>query len=162
MKRIINLSMICSLAVVLLLLSSASAPAEMKKPVEVKKGDKCQVCGMFVSGFPTWAAEIIFNDGTYAVFDGPKDMFRYFFNIGKYSPGKKQADINAIYVTEYYSAKFMDARKGVFFVLGSDVNGPMGIELVPVDTLEKAKEFMKDHRGKKILKFDEVNKEDLR
>lgn len=162
MKRTIPISSICALSVALLLLFSSASPAEEKKPVEVKKGDKCQVCGMFVSGYPTWVAEIIFNDGTYSVFDGPKDMFRYYFNIAKYNPGKKLSDINAIYVTEYYSAKFMDARKGIFFVQGSDVNGPMGAELVPVDSFDRAKEFMKDHHGKKILKFGEVKKEDLK
>ncbi|MGE5301596.1 MAG: nitrous oxide reductase accessory protein NosL [Acidobacteriota bacterium] len=162
MKRTIRLLSICTLSIALLPLICSASPAEEKKPVEVKKGDKCQVCGMFVSGYPTWVAEIIFNDGTYAVFDGPKDMFRYYFNVAKYNPGKKQSDINAIYVTEYYSAKFMDARKGIFFVQGSDVNGPMGAELVPVDSFDRAKGFMKDHRGKKILKFGEVKKEDLR
>jgi copper chaperone NosL len=162
MKRIIRLSSFFVLSAALLLLFSSEAPAQEKKPVEVKKGDKCQVCGMFVSGYPTWIAEIIFNDGTYAVFDGPKDMFRYYFNVPKYNNKKTQSDINAIYVTEYYSAKLVEARKGIFFVLGSDVNGPMGHELVPVDALDRAKEFMKDHRGKKLLKFDEVTKEDLK
>jgi copper chaperone NosL len=145
---------------VLLFLTSASEAAG-KKPVEVKKGDKCRVCGMFVSGYPTWVAEIIFKDGTYATFDGPKDMFRYYFNIAKYDSAKRQADIDAIYVTEYYSAKFTDAEK-VFFVKGSDVDGPMGAELVPVESIGKAREFMNDHRGKKILKFGEVTTEDLR
>jgi nitrous oxide reductase accessory protein NosL len=162
MKRIIGILPICALSAALLLLVSAAAPAGEKKPVAVKKGDKCRVCGMFVSGYPTWVAEIIFQDGTYAVFDGPKDMFRYYFNVPKYNPGKKQSDIDAIYVTEYYSAKFMDARKGIFFVQGSDVNGPMGPEMVPVDSLDGAKGFMKDHRGKKIFTFDEVRSEDLR
>ena len=162
MKKIARISLVCSISVALLLLFSAVSRAGEKKPITIKKDDKCQVCGMFVAGYPTWVAEIIFNDGTYAVFDGPKDMFRYYFTIAKYSPGKKRSDINAIYVTEYYSAKFMDARKGVLFVQGSDVMGPMGPDLVPVDTLDHAKVFMKDHQGKKILKFDEVKKEDLR
>ena len=162
MKKVASLSFILCVSAAFFLLLASPAGAQEKKPVEVKKGDKCQVCGMFVAGYPTWVAEIIFSDGTYAVFDGPKDMFRYYFNIPKYSPGKKLSGINAIYVTEYYSAKFMDARKGVLFVQGSDVMGPMGPELVPVDTLDHAKVFMKDHQGKKILKFDEVKKEDLR
>jgi nitrous oxide reductase accessory protein NosL len=146
-------------AAALLFLSSTS-PAVEKKPVEVKKSDKCQVCGMLVAGYPNWVSQIIFSDGTYALFDGPKDMFRYYFSIAKYNPAKKQADIDAIYVTEYYSTKFMDAKK-LFFVKGSDVDGPMGVELVPIDSAEKAREFMKDHHGKKILKFEEVKKEDL-
>ena len=116
---------------------------------------------MLVAGYPNWISQIIFKDGTYALFDGPKDMFKYYFNITKYNPSKKQADVDALYVTEYYSAKLMDAKK-LLFVKGSDVDGPMGFELVPVDTTEKAKEFMRDHHGKKILEFGGVKKEDLR
>ena len=148
-------------AVAAFLFLSAAAPAAERKPVEVKKSDKCQVCGMLVKGYPNWVSQIIFKDGTYALFDGPKDMFRYYFNIAKYNPSKKQADVDAVYVTEYYSAKFMDAKK-LFFVKGGDVDGPMGFELVPLDKIGKAKEFMKDHHGKKILEFDGVKKEDVR
>jgi copper chaperone NosL len=148
-------------AVAVLLVICAAAQATERKPVEVKKSDKCKVCGMFVAGYPNWVSQIIFSDGTYALFDGPKDMFRYYFNIAKYNPSKTQAEIDAIYVTEYYSAKPAEARK-LLFVQGSDVNGPMGAEFIPIESNEKAKEFMKDHHGKKILTFDEIKKEDLR
>jgi nitrous oxide reductase accessory protein NosL len=126
-----------------------------KKPVEVRQSDKCPVCGMFVAKYKNWLAEIIFTDGTYAAFDGPKDMFRYYFDVKKYHPSKTASDISNIYVTEYYSTEIMDARK-VFFVQGSDVNGPMGAELVPLASEAAAKEFLKDHKGSKILKFSEV------
>jgi copper chaperone NosL len=140
---------------------SLQAAAADRKPMEIKKNDKCRVCGMLVSAYPQWVAEIVFNDGSYATFDGPKDMFRYFLNIAKFDPSRKQSDIAAIFVTEYYTTLMKDAHV-VFFVKGSDVNGPMGAELVPLETLDKAKVFMKDHRGKKILKFDEVRMEDLK
>jgi copper chaperone NosL len=143
------------------LLMSTPASADAKKPVEVKQSDKCPVCGMFVARYPAWISQVIFNDGTYDVFDGPKDMFKYYFDLKKYSRSRKQSDIAAMYVTEYYSTKPMDARN-VFFVLGSDVYGPMGVELVPIATLDTAKEFMRDHRGKRILKFVEVKSGDLR
>lgn len=142
-------------------LLSASSPAAEKKPVEVKQRDKCPVCGMFVAKYPEWTAQVIFNDGTYDVFDGPKDMFKYYFDLEKYNASKRQSDISAIYVTEYYSTKLLDARD-VPFVLGSDVYGPMGVELIPISTLDKAKEFMRDHKGKRILKFEEVKPGDLR
>jgi nitrous oxide reductase accessory protein NosL len=137
------------------------SPAADRKPVEIKKSDKCQVCGMLVFPYPNWAAEIVFNDGTYAAFDGPKDMFRYYFSLGKFNPSKKQSDIAAVFVTEYYSTRMMDAHQ-VFFIKGSDVEGPMGAELVAVESADKAKVFMKDHKGKKILKFIEVRMEDLK
>ena len=49
-----------------------------RKPIKISARDKCPVCGMFVAKYPDWAAQIIFKDGSYAVFDGPKDMFNIF------------------------------------------------------------------------------------
>jgi nitrous oxide reductase accessory protein NosL len=87
-------------------------------------------------------------------------MLKYYFNPQKYNPSRKQADIRELYVTEYYSTRLMDAKK-LFYVAGSNVTGPMGAELVPVETEQKAKEFLKDHSGRKVLKFSEINAEAL-
>ncbi|NOX20087.1 MAG: nitrous oxide reductase accessory protein NosL [Nitrospirae bacterium] len=123
--------------------------------------DKCAVCGMKVSMYPKWIAEIVFNDGTYAAFDGPKDMFRFYFNMSMYSK-KTKADIKEIYVTDYYTTKPVKATdEDVYFIIGSDVYGPMGIELVPVKGKSAAETFMKDHKGKRMLKFNEVTPQDI-
>lgn len=115
--------------------------------------ERCAVCGMFVAPYPEWVASIEFRDGTKAFFDGPKDMFVYFFDLGKYRPGAKTDDIVAMVVTEYYTARPMPVRE-VFFVSGSDVLGPMGYELVPVAGKENAETFRRDHGGKKIMEFN--------
>lgn len=159
--RKISTKVFMLLAAAALLTAPALSPAAGdKKPVIVKKTDKCQVCGMFVAKYKEWTTEIIFQDGSYVAFDGPKDMMKYYFSPGKFNPSRKQADIQALFVTEYYSAALMDARK-MFYVLGSDVLGPMGAELIPVETEAKAKEFMKDHKGKKVLRFGEITREDI-
>ena len=49
----------------------------------------------------------------------------------------------------------MDARTA-WFVVGSDVLGPMGHELVPFAREAEAREFLRDHRGKQVLRFAEV------
>lgn len=126
------------------------------EPVKPKPKDKCPVCGMFVSPYPQWVAEIVFTDGTYAVFDGPKDMFKYYFNVSKYNKAKTAKDISGFYVTEYYTTKLMSAED-VYFIKGSDVLGPMGEEFIPVKGEREAKTFMQDHKGKRMLKFDEVS-----
>ena len=136
-----------------------SSAADIRPPA-VKKEDKCPVCGMFVEKYKTWIAEVVFSDGSYAAFDGPKDMFKYYLNLNKYGPSKKLSDVSAVYVTEYYSATLMDAKK-MFYVTGSDVYGPMGDELVPIASEGQAKEFLRDHKGNRILKFPEVTNDHL-
>jgi nitrous oxide reductase accessory protein NosL len=129
-----------------------------RKPIKPAPRDKCPVCGMFVAKYPDWVAEIIFKDGAYVIFDGAKDMFKYYFNLKRYSPSKELSDIDSIYVTDYYTLTFIDGQKAVY-VMGSDVYGPMGRELIPFDKERDAREFMKDHKGKSLFLFSEVTTE---
>ncbi|MDH4231903.1 MAG: nitrous oxide reductase accessory protein NosL [Nitrospirota bacterium] len=145
----------------IMLFSVPFSGAADKKPVQVMPSDKCPVCGMFVAKYKSWLAEIIFTDGSYAAFDGPKDMFRYYLNLKKYNPAKAIADVGSLYVTEYYSIEMIDAQKA-YFVQGSDVYGPMGVELVPLASESAAKEFLNDHKGRKILRFKEITEEHLK
>jgi copper chaperone NosL len=88
-------------------------------------------------------------------------MMKYYFDMAKYDPSKKADDIDSIYVTDYYSLTPVDGH-AAFYVLGSDVYGPMGKELVPFGKEKDAQEFKKDHKGKAILKFKEITAETLK
>ena len=62
---------------------------------------------------------------------------------------------------DYYSLEFIDGRTA-FYVEGSDVYGPMGKELVPFGREKDARQFLKDHKGKSLLRFGEITKEVLK
>lgn len=119
------------------------------------KSDKCPVCGMFVARYPDWAGQVVFKDGSVSFFDGAKDLYKYYLNLKKYAPKKTQADVDGIYVTEYYGMKLIDGTKA-YYVIGSDVYGPMGRELIPFLGESEAREFMKDHKGKRVLRFEDI------
>ena len=131
------------------------------EPVNVGKNDKCPVCGMFVSKYPDFMAQVVFQDGSYAVFDGVKDMFKYYFDLSKYTKNKTLDDIAHIYVTDYYSMTPIDGQ-AAWYVLGSDVFGPMGKELIPFVSEADAQEFKKDHKGQNIFNFSDVTLEILK
>ena len=57
-------------------------------------------------------------------------------------------------------AKGIDGTKA-FYVINSDVYGPMGEELIPFLTKEDAQTFLMDHKAKKIVIFSEITKSDL-
>lgn len=120
--------------------------------------DLCPVCGMVVSKYPNWTATVAWRDGHRHYFDGAKDMFKFLFDLKRYAPGHQAGDIASITVTEYYDLKHIDARQA-FFVIGSDVLGPMGHELVPLASRADAEEFMRDHQGRRILTYAEVDRE---
>jgi copper chaperone NosL len=143
------------IAILISLFVVSIAMAAETTPIKPTQTDKCPVCGMFVAKYPDFVAQIMFKDGSYAVFDGVKDMMKYYFNLGKYNPSKSLDDITAIFVTDYYELSMVDGRKA-YFVGGSDVYGPMGRELIPLEKEEDAKEFMVDHIGKDLYRFDEI------
>ena len=97
----------------------------------------------------------MFADGSREVFDGAKDLFRYWFDMRAFGGKKGQGDVAAVYMTDYYALEPIDGRTA-FYVIGSDVYGPMGKELVPFARREDAEEFLRDHGGRKIVDFGEV------
>jgi nitrous oxide reductase accessory protein NosL len=98
---------------------------------------------------------VTWKDGHSHFFDGSKDMFKFLHDLPKFAPGHRKEDITGIYVTDFYNLERMDARKALF-VTGSDVLGPMGHEFVPLANKADADDFLKDHKGKKIIAFDRV------
>jgi copper chaperone NosL len=154
MKHIIPaVVLICLITVVAVMAADTGA-------VVVPAGAKCPVCGMFVAKYPAWTAAVRFKDGTTSFYDGPKDMLSHYFDTARYTPGKRQADIVALSVKEYYSLAVIDARSA-FFVIGSDVYGPMGSELIPLRSEKDARSFKSDHKGKRILRFNEISRQTI-
>jgi len=143
---------------VLLVLAVAalSAAAGSLPPLSPAPGDKCPVCGMFVAKYPDWAAQIRFRDQKTVFFDGAKDLFKYYFSMDSYHPGKSTAEVSGVYVTDYYTLEPI-AAAAAFFVAGSDVYGPMGRELIAFSSAETATQFMRDHRGREIVRFEAVS-----
>jgi len=114
--------------------------------IEVTKDEKCPVCGMFIYKYPKWAAQIYYGE-KHLSFDGVKDLMKYYF--------EHKEGISKILVTDYYSQKAIDATKA-YYVLGSDIYGPMGNELIPFEHKSDAKTFYMDHRGTEVVAFDKI------
>jgi nitrous oxide reductase accessory protein NosL len=118
--------------------------------------DACRVCGMFVAPHPEWLAQIVADDGTTLFFDGCKDLFTYLLDPDRFGAPVPDDRVAAVFVTSYYDQTAMPARQALF-VAGSDVYGPMGAELVPLSDREEAEEFMRDHNGAAIFRFEDID-----
>ncbi len=132
-----------------------AAPAAAQSAIRPAVGDRCPVCGMFVARHQDWAARIMVKDGPAVWFDGAKDMFTFLLDPAKYRPSARPADLSEVTVHDYYAVAAIDGRKA-YYVLGSDVRGPMGAELIPFEKLADAQEFKIDHHGTAVLLFDAV------
>jgi nitrous oxide reductase accessory protein NosL len=130
--------------------------------ITVSKDEKCPVCGMFTYKYPKWVAQIFYGDKHFS-FDGVKDLMNFYFNPmawGNFKDAKKE-NISKILVTDYYSQKVIDGTKA-YYIIGSDVLGPMGNELIPFANKSDAMSFFDDHHGKSIIKFDKITQKEVK
>jgi len=149
------------LALGFLLPASFAANAAQEEHLKPGPRDKCPVCGMFVDDYPNWLGVIVFKDGSRAFFDGPKDLFKHLLDRKRYEPAGHSREAASIFVTDYYTVSPIDAHKA-FYVAGSDVLGPMGRELIPLQKESDARTFLGDHKGKRLLRFHDITPEVLK
>ncbi len=125
-------------------------------PIEkVAANERCPVCGMFVAKYDAWITMTHDkNTGRTFFFDGVKDMMAFYFEPESYGGGKTvgSADMR---VKDYYSLEWIAAREA-YYVIGSDIYGPMGHEFIPFSSQKAAEAFLNDHHGKRIVKFSDI------
>lgn len=160
------------MAAVITLFPLSSQAEQLLQLPDGSKADlskKCPVCGMViggkdgqgatvtfkdgrVSGFHGVAAAV-FKDGHSVGFDGARCLFIYNSFPQKYEVNL--ADIAHQYVTDYVSKKMIALSKA-FLVLGSEVKGPMGYELIAFNSMAEASKFASENDGKWIVRLHEV------
>ena len=97
---------------------------------------RCGHCGMKIDETSAFHAALE-QSGSRDEFDTPRCAL---------SEWKSRGGTGTVFVQDYYDRVLQDG-KALRFVIGSDVIGPMGPEIVPVDAARAAK-FEKDHGGK--------------
>ena len=136
-------------------LATLALAAALAAPMPPGPKDRCAVCGMQVLGHKAWIAQARFRDGKLVFFDGAKDLMRFLYDVPGYAPGRTAGELAESWVTDYYALTPVPARDA-WYVVGSDVMGPMGKELVPFASEAKARTFANDHRGERVLRAAEL------
>ena len=114
-----------------------------------KARPRCERCGMFTDAQPRWSAGAVAAGGRDVHFDAPRCFFAWL-----QSTAGRGAE--APWVTEYYSQRKRPAAF-VWYVVGSDVTGPMGPDLVPIGDEPSAERFREEHNGRAVLRYDAVD-----
>jgi nitrous oxide reductase accessory protein NosL len=108
---------------------------------------RCDLCGMRLDPSSGWRSGGRAQSGAEVRFDSPKCLFSYHHREG---------GVRDPWFIEYYSQE-RRAGRDLFFVLGSDVQGSMGRDLVPVQGREAAERFSREHHGARVIPFDDVS-----
>jgi nitrous oxide reductase accessory protein NosL len=111
---------------------------------------RCEYCGMLIDPKSNWRADLVVDDGI-RHFDSPRCALLAWRTRG--------IPATAMRVIDYYDGRWTDA-KDVLFVAGSDVRGPMGPDLVPVD-VPRAQRFATDHSAGRPLPLAAITAEML-
>jgi copper chaperone NosL len=111
---------------------------------------RCATCGMKIDRASPWTAELTF-EGREVFFDTPRCAIVAFRGPFR---GATEAHFR-----EYYSQETRPAA-GLSFIVGSDVLGPMGPDLVPVEA-GRARRFALDHNGAPPRTLEELRDGEL-
>ncbi len=95
-----------------------------------------------------FAAEVIYKNGRVAFICSPGDLFNYYDSEDK-------SRIAAVYVKDFSTKRWVEADKA-YYLYGGDVKGPMDYGIIAFKDMASAKAFMKQHKAKGMLTFQEV------
>lgn len=133
--------------------------------VDLSSMDRCPVCGEYIFRHQKWAVLLYYeknNRMKHLAFDGVKEFLKFYLNPQKWGDYPNiRMHIKKIVFRDYISGKPVVSYE-TWFVLGSDIKGPKGNDLIPFSSKEAAEKFMKSHNGSEILSFEEITEETLK
>jgi len=131
------------------------SPINRVEPRKIEAHKECPLCGMIPARYPEFHCQVIFENGDYEAFDSAAELLVYllFPERTEIQPPK----VRAVFFRDHQSGAWIEAE-ATFFVVGSDVLGPMGIEFLAADSREKAEEIMKTENGQRIVSYREIDR----
>ncbi len=144
--------------IILLIVSFGMTNWASAQPLKIESHKKCPVCGMYPARYPHFNCQIVFKDGSYEAFDSAIGLLVYLHFPDK--TGIKLKPVAGIYFKDYLKEGWLEADRA-FFVTGSEIKGPMGIQFLPVDSEQAAEELKKQGNGKDIIHFKMINRQYL-
>lgn len=125
---------------------------KIKEPTEK---DNCMTCGMYPARFPKHNSQIWTKSGKTIHFCSTQCFINFNVEPKKYM---KEPVITKMAWVTLYSDGLYESAFGPYYVVGSKVYGPMGMEALPFKVKKNAEEFVEIHGGK-IVSFSQLTPE---
>jgi nitrous oxide reductase accessory protein NosL len=113
----------------------------------------CPIKNVSISKHKNWLGYIQYNDNTIDPVSSPKYAFRFFQTEAL----KHFAGIYKLYMTDFKTGKIIDASEA-YYVFGSRIMSVGGDDIIPFAKKEDAQAFLDANSGKKIFRFDRMDK----
>jgi nitrous oxide reductase accessory protein NosL len=126
--------------------AAGTSQVAVKQPMEIPENASCGKCGMYPAKYPRWQAQMIFKDGSMTPFDGCKCLFNFLFAMEKFDKTHSPEDLAVAWVKDFNSGTWINAADA-HYVVGSDMMGPMGKELIPFADNAAAMQFNQEQGG---------------
>jgi len=141
-------------------LTAGSSQVAVKQPMEIPENVSCGKCGMYPARYPRWQSQIIFKDGLMTPFDGCKCMFNFLSAMGDFDKTHSRDDVSVAWVKDFNSGTWINAADA-YYVVGSNMMGPMGKELIPFTEQTAAMKFQQEQGGT-MMKYGEITPDVLK
>lgn len=126
------------------------------QPMKIESHKQCPLCNMYPARYPKFNCQIVFKDGSYEAFDSAIGLLVYLHFPDK--TGIKLKPVTGVYFKDYLKGGWFEADK-TFFVTGSEIRGPMGIQFLPVDSEQVAVNLKKQAHGKDVVHFKMIDRQ---
>ena len=126
--------------------AEAGQVAAVPQPMNIPENVSCGKCGMYPAKYPQWQSQMIFKDGAMTPFDGCKCMFNFLFAMEQLDQKHAVEDVSVMWVKDFNSGTWINAAEA-HYVLGSNMMGPMGKELIPFADQDAAMKFHQEQGG---------------
>jgi nitrous oxide reductase accessory protein NosL len=123
--------------------------------MQIGEEDRCPVCAMRPIRYPKSSCALQLKDGRTFYFCATGCMIRAWMHPEVYL-GVEKTQLRLPLVREYFTGRQMDGRQ-LEWVAGSDIVGPMGPALVPVDGEKECETFRRRHGGKAVFRLDQLD-----
>jgi len=135
-------------------------PLDESGAMQIGSQDRCPVCAMQVSKHKKFACAIQFIDGRTYYFCGTGCMIRSWMHPEIFLGAAKEK-LKRTVVQDYFTGEQVPGES-VYWVAGSDVIGPMGPALVPLENEQHLTVFKKRHGAKMVFRLSEMTDEKWR
>jgi len=126
------------------------------QPIKIESHKECPLCGMYPARYPQFNCQIVFKDGSYEAFDSAVGLLIYL--LFPDNTEIKPQPVDRIYFKDFLKQSWLEADN-TFFVSGSEILGPMGVEFLAVDSKQSADDLKRQEKGIDIIHFKKIDRQ---